>query len=160
MSRSQIHVYTYVLRHAWLNLLSEHITAGRINQVTFKKPPFARHLTANHDRESTRRATLSRILENTKIRSFSHELPNITRMLDRMCQRLRICAMNSRIARPARNGSHRMICTADVSSYEETAVTYHDRSANSPKTAHFTNRTRWHSQPVPTTCKSPTFAEK
>ena len=28
---------TYVLRHAWLNLSSEHITAGRINQVSVTK---------------------------------------------------------------------------------------------------------------------------
>ena len=34
MSHSQIHYDQYVLRHAWLNLLSKHITAGRINQVT------------------------------------------------------------------------------------------------------------------------------
>lgn len=70
MSRSQIHVYTYVLRHAWLNLLSEHITAGRINQVTKKKSPFHAHLSMKRE---------SRINESRperqkpRIRSFSHE---------------------------------------------------------------------------------------
>jgi hypothetical protein len=29
--------FSNVLRHAWLNLLSKHITAGRINQVTEQK---------------------------------------------------------------------------------------------------------------------------
>ena len=35
MSHSQFHsTKLFILRHAWLNLLSEHITAGRINQVS------------------------------------------------------------------------------------------------------------------------------
>jgi hypothetical protein len=74
MSRSQIHVYTYVLRHAWLNLLSEHITAGRINQVTTKSHRFMAHLSMNHERESTRRiAKPERIAKPKKIRLLSHE---------------------------------------------------------------------------------------
>jgi hypothetical protein len=72
MSRSQIHVYTYVLRHAWLNLLSEHITAGRINQVTTKSHRFMAHLSMNHESLSTRDVPKG---TNPKIRSLSHEIP-------------------------------------------------------------------------------------
>ena len=36
MSHSQFHcIKSFILRHAWLNLLDKHMTTGRINQVTF-----------------------------------------------------------------------------------------------------------------------------
>ena len=33
MSRSQFHLWGFILRHAWLNLWDKHMTTGRINQV-------------------------------------------------------------------------------------------------------------------------------
>ena len=38
MSHSQFHyIKSFILRHAWLNLLDKHMTTGRINQVTIIK---------------------------------------------------------------------------------------------------------------------------
>lgn len=146
MSRSQIHVYAYVLRHAWLNLLSEHITAGRINQVTTKSHRFAdQHTPISVSWTENRGARM----DGRSTRNANDFRTSFTYVSQHKAGRARVTsdgytqsAMNSRNARAAYGLSH--MIAMQTSRTGQNSISLSHAAASQHITCHSTGRRARH----------------